>query len=113
MGVTTKAHAVDLCSAKVNELNNSEGRNTLIWKVLLAAFVSDTDSEEGRIVDLPPNIIDRFQRVCENPENECTVPLLERAVTQWELHKNIEVISEVISKKKYNTEIYASVKTLG
>lgn len=37
-------------------------------------LASDSDSEKGMIVDPPPDIIDRFQRMRENPEEKCAVP---------------------------------------
>lgn len=72
-------------SAKVKEWIISEGSNRPMRKVILAASMSDSDSEEGIIVDPPPDIIDRIRRVHGNPEKECGVPLLERAMTYSEL----------------------------
>lgn len=59
-------------------MNISEGRNRLMRKVTLAVTMSDDDTEEGMIVDLPLDIIDSNLRVHENPDEEYVVPLLER-----------------------------------
>lgn len=70
--MTTKSHAVDLRSSKVDEGNIPDGRNRPMRKVVLAAPMIDSDSEEG-MIDAPLEIIDRFLKMRENPKESVSV----------------------------------------
>ena len=82
-GSVTKAHAADLRSAKIDEWKISDDNHRAMRNATLAAPIHDSDSDDMDTDSVPQqDELDRCRKQKQNAEDECSVPLFERAVTK-------------------------------